>query len=117
MFYLTKIITLGARAYYIHSCLHDWPDSKAHEILSNLKPGFIKGYSKLLINEHVIPDKDAHWLSTGLDIVMMANFSARERTEQNWHALLKSSGFEIVKIWTCEPGTESLIEAQLAYDD
>lgn len=97
----------------MHSCLHDWPDSKAHDILINLKPGLTKGYSKLLIHEHVIPDKGAHWLSTGLDIVMMVNFSAKERTEQNWRALLESSGFKIVKIWTCEPDVESLIEAEL----
>lgn len=103
----------GARAYYMHSCLHDWPDSKAHEMLTSLKAGMIKGYSKLLINENVIPDVGAHWLSTALDMVMMANFSASERTEQNWRALLEPAGFKIVKIWTYEPGTESLIEAEL----
>ena len=107
-----RLTPLGARAYYMHSCLHDWPDSKAHDILTNLKPGLTKGYSKLLINEHVIPDQGAHWLSTALDIVMMVNFSARERTEHNWRALLDSAGFKIIKIWTCEPGTESLIEAE-----
>ena len=110
---LHLLMLLGARAYYMHSCLHDWPDSKAHEILTSLKPGLIKGYSKLLINENVIPDRSAHWLSTALDMVMMANFSASERTEQNWRALLESAGFKIVKIWTYEPGTESLIEAEL----
>ena len=110
----THLLTsVGARAYYMHSCLHDWPDSKAHEILTSLKPGLTKGYSKLLINENVIPDKGAHWLSTALDMVMMANLSASERTEQNWQTLLESAGFKIVKIWTYEPGTESLIEAEL----
>ena len=43
------LTTLGARAYYKHSCLHDWPDSKADETLTSLKPGLTKGYSKLLI--------------------------------------------------------------------
>ncbi|KAL9071369.1 MAG: hypothetical protein Q9161_004228 [Pseudevernia consocians] len=46
--------TPGARAYYLHSVLHNWPDSKCREILSNLKPALTKGYSKLLINEVVI---------------------------------------------------------------
>ena len=98
----------------MRTVLHDWPDSNALEILINLKPGLKKGYSKLLINETVIPDQGAHWLSTALDMVMMVNFSATERTEQNWHTLLESAGFKIVKIWTYEPGTESLIEAELA---
>lgn len=107
------LTSLGARAYYMHSCLHDWPDSKARDILANLKPGLTKGYSKLLINENVIPDRGAHWLSTALDMAMMANFSACERTEQNWRALLESAGFKVIKIWTYEPGTESLIEAEV----
>ncbi|CAF9930697.1 hypothetical protein IMSHALPRED_008255 [Imshaugia aleurites] len=114
--FFTKQPVLGARAYYMHSCLHDWPDSKAHEILTSLKPGLTKGYSKLLINENVIPDRGAHWVSTALDMVMMANFSACERTEQDWRALLESAGFKIVKIWTFEPGTESLIEAEVLGD-
>ena len=45
---------------------------------------------------------------------MMVNFSACERTEQNWRELLDHTGFKIAKIWTDEPGTESLIEAELA---
>lgn len=98
----------------MHSCLHDWPDSKALEILTSLKPALTKGYSKLLINENVIPDEGAHWLSTALDIVMMVIFSAKERTEQNWRTLLESAGFTILHIWTSEPGTESLIEAEVA---
>lgn len=61
----------------MHSCLHDWPDSKAHDILMSLNPGLKKGYSKLLINENVIPDQGTHWLSTALDMVMMANYSSR----------------------------------------
>ncbi len=107
------LISLGARASYMHSCLLDWPDSKAREILTSLKAGLTKGYSKLLINENVISDRGAHWLSTALDMVMMVNFPASERTEQNWRALLESAGFKIIQIWTYEPDTESLIEAEL----
>ena len=98
----------------MHSCLHNWPDPKALDILTNLKPGLKKGYSKLLINEHVIPNQGAHWLSTAIDMVMMAGLSASERTEQQWRELLETAGFKIVKIWTYDPGTESLIEAELA---
>ena len=108
-----QLTSLGARAYYMHSCLHNWSDSKAHDILMSLKPGLMKGYSKLLINENVTPDQGAHWVSTGLDMVMMAILSASERTEQDWRVLLETAGFKIVKIWTYEPGTESLIEAEL----
>ena len=108
------LMYLGARAYFMRSCLHDWSDPKARDILTSLKPGLTKGYSKLLINENVIPDQGAHWLSTALDMIMMVNFSSSERTEQNWRALLESAGFRVIRIWTYEPGVESLIEAELA---
>ena len=97
----------------MHAVLHDWSDSKVKEILMNLRPAMVKGYSKLLINEIVMPDRGAHWLSTALDMVMMANFLARERTEKDWCTLLASAGYKVVKIWTLGPGTESLIEADL----
>ena len=98
----------------MHSCLHDWPDDKCVEILANLRSAMTKGYSKLLINENVVPDKGAHWATTALDVLMLACFSSCERTEPNWHRLLQSAGFKITKIWTHEPGTESLIEVELA---
>ena len=43
---------------------------------------------------------------------MLVNFSGCGRTETQWKALLQSAGFKVVKIWTYEPGTESLIEAE-----
>ena len=47
-------------------------------------------------------------------MVMLTNFSAAERTEENWRALLELAGFRVIQIWIYEPGTESLIEAELA---
>ena len=68
----------------MHSCLHDWPDAKCQEILANLKSAMVKGYSRLLINENVIPDEGAHWVTTGLDMLMLSTFSSGERTERSW---------------------------------
>ncbi len=95
------------------SVLHDWPDEECAEILANLKPAMTPKYSKLLINEFVIPDTGAHWISTALDILMMAVYSSGERSEQNWRRMLEGLGFKITKIWTPEPGVESLIEAEV----
>jgi hypothetical protein len=98
----------------MHSVLHDWPDAKCLEILANLTPAMTKGYSKLLINENVIPDLDAHWQATGLDIIMMTLTASTERTARSWSKLLADAGLRIVKIWNYEMGSESLIEAELA---
>ena len=107
-------LCLGARAYYMHSVLHDWPDVKSREILANIVTAMTPGYSKLLINENVIPSTNAYWESTSLDIVMMAIFSSMERTEKQWHALVGSAGLKITKIWTAQRGVQSLIECELA---
>ncbi|KAH8692617.1 putative O-methyltransferase [Talaromyces proteolyticus] len=104
----------GARAYFMHSILHDWPDNKCKEILTNLAQAMTPGYSKVLINENVIPDTDADWQTTSLDIIMMTIFASQERTERQWRALVESAGLKIVHIFTAEKGVESLIECELA---
>ncbi|KKY22658.1 putative hydroxyindole o [Phaeomoniella chlamydospora] len=54
----------GARAYYMHSVLHDWPDAACQQILAQITSAMDPGYSKLLINENVIPDIGADWQVT-----------------------------------------------------
>jgi hypothetical protein len=73
-----------------------------------------RGYSKILINENVIPSTNAYWETTSLDIIMMADFASQERTETQWRSLVESVGLKIVKIWTVRRGVESLIECELA---
>lgn len=104
----------GARAYYLRSILHNWPDKDAKVILQSLLPAMTT-HSLLLINEYVIPDQNAPLLSSQLDMTMMAMYSSLERTREQWNALLESAGFEILKIWTAQsgnPGDPSLIEAR-----
>ncbi|KAL4795782.1 S-adenosyl-L-methionine-dependent methyltransferase [Aspergillus venezuelensis] len=103
----------GARAYYMHSVLHDWPNNHCEKILANIVAAMKPGYSKLLVNENVIPDTGAYWETTSLDLIMM-QIGSGERTERQWHALLEGAGLKIVKIWTAQRGVESLIECELA---
>ncbi|KAI9872149.1 MAG: hypothetical protein M1830_002022 [Pleopsidium flavum] len=105
---------IGARAYFMRMILHDWSDEKAREILSNLKSAMTPGYSKILINEMVIPDKGAHWVSTALDMFMMTLLASRERTETQWRELVATVGLKATGIWTKEAGAVSLIECEVA---
>ncbi|EPS39609.1 hypothetical protein H072_6706 [Dactylellina haptotyla CBS 200.50] len=102
-----------AKAYYLKMVLHDWPDSQGVEILKNLKPAMKPGYSKILINEIVIPETDADWFSTSVDILMMVVHSSAERREKEWRALIESAGLSVVKIWTCGSASEKLVEVEL----
>jgi hypothetical protein len=97
----------------MHSILHDWPDDKAAEILRNLKSAFKQGYSKLLINECVLPVIGASSVVTGLDLILMASLSAKERSKADWEKLFSETGFRIVGIWT-DPAAayESVIELE-----
>lgn len=106
-------IPLGAKFYYLHSVLHDWSDEKCRTILTELVRVMKPGFSKILINEIVVPDQNAHWLMTGLDLIIMVLTAASERTEKQWENLLGSVGLRIVKIWGHPESTKSLIEADL----
>ncbi|KAJ2974552.1 hypothetical protein NUW58_g8625 [Xylaria curta] len=76
----------GARAYYTHFVLHDWPDDEAIKIASR----------------------------TALDLIMMTSFGAKERSAAQWSELLeKKCGLRIVKIWTPINGIESVVECEL----
>jgi hypothetical protein len=103
----------GARAYYMHSVLHDWPDNVCESILGRIKEAMKPGYSRLLINENVIPSTGAYWETSALDMVMLTLFCSKERTESDWRHLLEDlAGLRIVKIWSGGKGVESLIEVE-----
>lgn len=88
----------GAKNYYMHRILHDWPDDQCREILRNQKAAMKPGYSKILINEIVIPDQGATWLEAGIDMIMLAKHASTERTESEWRDLVDSAALKIVEI-------------------
>jgi hypothetical protein len=103
----------GARAYFLRSVLRDWGDEDCVRILEGLRPALAKGYSRLLINEIVVPSRGASWPVTAMDSLDLVLGGVRERTEADWNGILARAGFHVVKVYTCELGRESLIEAEL----
>ncbi|KAI1380465.1 putative O-methyltransferase [Hypoxylon crocopeplum] len=103
----------GARAYYLHSVLHDWSDEDCIRILEQLRPAMKLGYSRLLINEIIVPDRKPTWPVTSMDQLVFVLGAMRERTEAHWDNILKGAGFRIVRTYNYEMGSESLIEAEL----
>ncbi|MCJ1405545.1 hypothetical protein MMC11_008773 [Xylographa trunciseda] len=108
-----KVQTIkGARVYYFRNVLHDWSDEICQTILSETRRAMDPSYSKVLINQWVVPARNATRLMTAQDLNMMAALSAIERTEKQWCDLLESSGLSIVKIWRPDDDvSECLIEA------
>lgn len=81
--------------------------------MSNIKPALEPGYSKILINEIVVPDRRAQWFSTSVDMLMMVVHASAEKGEKQWKALIESAGLKISKIWDCGGAPEKLIEVEL----
>ena len=107
--------SLGARIYYTHFVLHDWPDDKCRDILRNLMAAMKPNYSKILLNESVLPDMDCPSFLAAGDINMMSIMGGMKRTEGQWEELLRSVDLRIVKIWRPPNprNEEAVIEAVL----
>jgi len=98
--------------YFFRAICHDWSDSKCRELLGNTVKAMEQGYSKLLINDFVLPDVDVPLHPALMDLMMLSLCSGVERSEKQWRALLDSIGLEITKIWRTD-GVEAVIEAML----
>lgn len=70
-----------------------------------------RDYSKLLLDEIVLPDVNIPPRGAFLDLSMMAIETGAERTSKQWYDLLGSVGLRIEKIWSTETGLDSVIEA------
>ncbi|KAK8084817.1 hydroxyindole O-methyltransferase [Apiospora hydei] len=103
----------GARAYFMRTVLHDWPDAQCRKILAHLKDAMEPGYSRILISDCVISDEKAAWQHVSMDIFMMAQVSSRERTEHEWRGLIESCGLKVTGIYSKGDGNEGLIEVIL----
>ncbi|KAK7178814.1 hypothetical protein PSPO01_15151 [Paraphaeosphaeria sporulosa] len=89
----------GARVYYLNTVLHDWPDSRCREILEHLKHAMTKGYSKIIINEAILPEQGASLGHAARDMGMLLMLGAYERTERHWRELVESVGLTVVGVF------------------
>ncbi|KAI1259429.1 putative hydroxyindole O-methyltransferase [Xylariaceae sp. FL1019] len=104
----------GARAYFLHSILHDWDDADGVRILENLKPALKPGYSRILLNEIVLSEDHPTLAATSMDMMMLAHFAVRERTEADWKRIIESAGLRVSGIYAYPGSAECVIEAELA---
>ncbi|KAL6858363.1 hypothetical protein ACO1O0_005824 [Amphichorda felina] len=103
----------GARAYFFHAVLHDWPNTDVARMCAEVKKVMMPGYSKLLIYEVMLPAQGATHLMTTLDLALMSCTSGLERTEEAWRVLLKQGGFKVTSISRHPMAVESIIEAEI----
>lgn len=105
----------AARAYSLHSILHDWGDEDGLRILQNLKPALKPGYSRVLLVEIVINEERPTLAGTVMDMMMLAHFdsSVAERTESKWKSVIEKAGLKMLNVHSYPGVAESVIEAEL----
>jgi hypothetical protein len=99
-------------AYVLKNIIHDWNDEKAGQILRNVRAAAGPQATVLLI-EFVIPEHNRDFPGKWVDLEMMLNLGARERTAAEYRNLLSQAGFRMTRVvQTASP--LSVVEARPA---
>ncbi|HZB22708.1 MAG TPA: methyltransferase [Gaiellaceae bacterium] len=91
--------------YVLSTILHDWDDEQAAAILRIIRAAAPPDARLILVETVVPPGNEPHG-AKWLDLLMLALFAGRERSEEQWRALLAAGGFEPIQL------RDGLIEAR-----
>jgi hypothetical protein len=83
--------------YILSRILHGASDERAAHILENVRAAARPGARVLILDALIPPGNEPHG-SKWLDLLMLVLSGGRERTEQEWRALLAGAGLEAVSI-------------------
>jgi hypothetical protein len=78
-------------AYVLSRIIHDWDDERAKAILTTIRSAAPEHARLLLLESVIAPGNDPHG-AKWLDLLMLV-VGGRERTEEDWRALLEGAGF------------------------
>lgn len=84
----------NAKFYYLRHILHDWTDEDCVRILQNIVPA-LSSNSRIIIDEVVLPDTNLPWQCAFMNLTMMSSLGGRERSEEEWIALLSRAGLQM----------------------
>ncbi len=97
-----------AKLYYLRHVLHDWPDAECVRILKIVIRA-MGPESRLIIDDVVMPERGAPWQATYMDLSMMNNLGALERTRPEWDALLDQAGLKVIDVHQYDPKMQSVL--------
>ena len=86
----------AADLYFMKMILHDWDDAACIKILSNIR-SVLPLEGRLFIAEHIVPGPETPHFSKLFDIHMLCALTGKERTEEEYVALLEQVGFNHVQ--------------------
>lgn len=100
-----------ADAYVLSHVLHDWDDDSCVRMLRNVRNAMPPD-ARVLIYEIVAPPPNNWWSQDRItDLEMMAILPGRERTREEFAALLERAGLHLNRIFAAG-APESVLEAQ-----
>jgi hypothetical protein len=99
----------GADAYILKSILHDWDDAPAIAILRSIRQAAAPGSAVLIVERRLGPP-NAEPAGKLSDLNMLVGTGGRERTRDEYAALLDAAGYAIVG--ETPAGPVSVIEAR-----
>ena len=82
-------------AHVLSTIVHDWDDEPALRILRTVRAS---AGERLVLLENVIQPGNEPSGAKWLDLLMLVIAAGRERTEQEWRALLEASGWEPTRL-------------------
>lgn len=101
-------VPAGGDAYLLKRVVHDWSDAEALRILCNCREAMDERGKLLLIESVLVPSEQGD-PATLKDLMMLVLVSGRERSEDEFRALLKAAGFRLAQI--VPAGSRSILEA------
>jgi hypothetical protein len=110
-------VPAGGDAYIMKWIIHDWDDERSVAILRNCHAAMTDG-GRLFLVERVLPAQVERSPRPGqepafADLNMLVLNGARERTEEQFRALLDAAGFTLIRIIsTPPPMAHSILEAR-----
>jgi hypothetical protein len=90
-------VPCGGDAYVLKNIIHDWPDANALHILRNVREAAGPLATVLLI-EFVIPEHDRDFPGKWVDLEVLLNLGARERTATEYRDLLAKAGLSMTRV-------------------
>jgi len=102
----------AADGYVIMEVIHDWPDDDSLAIFKAIRRAAKPGSTLLVIEQMVPNDPGPHW-SKMLDIHMLALLGGKQRTREEYEALLRDAGFTPIGLHATRSDV-SILEAKAA---
>jgi hypothetical protein len=90
-------VPAGADLHLLKQIVHDWDDERATRLLQNCHRALAPAGTLLLV-EMVVPADNRPSPAQAMDLNMLVVLGGRERTEEEYRALLRAAGFRLERV-------------------